>query len=148
MSERYLPPLTAFERERFITAARAYLHVRWRHQGRSKAGVDCAGMLVCAMRDIGKPPLDSADYGRYPRGQQLQALLRANCGDPLPAADPMQSGDVVLMQFKGEPSHLGVLTGYPLGGFGLLHAFAQNRKVVEHRLDDQWRDRIVEAYRP
>lgn len=145
---RALPILTAIERDQFIAAARAYLGVRWRHQGRSKAGVDCAGTLICAMRDIGKGPVDSQGYSRYPHGQQLQTLLRANCGDPLPANDPMQPGDVVLMKFKGDPSHLGVLTAYYLGGLGLLHAFAQNRAVVEHRLDEQWRARIVEVYRP
>jgi hypothetical protein len=28
----------------------------------------------------------------------------------------------------------------------LIHAYAQARKVVEHRLDGPWRDRVVQAY--
>lgn len=150
--ERYLWPLTDDEREAFIAAAKSYLHVRWRHQGRSGRGVDCAGLLICAMRDIGREPLDAEGYGKVPYRGKLQEMLRINLGAPVArkpiAMDMLRFGDMALMQFKGDPSHLGVIVPHPQGGMAMLHAFAQNREVTWHRIDEQWLGYIAEVYRP
>jgi hypothetical protein len=60
----------------------------------------------------------------------------------------MRAGDIALMAFEGEPSHVGIITDYPDGGFALLHTFAQMKKVVEHRMDAQWLGYIAEIFRP
>lgn len=140
-------PFSAAEMLAFIAAARACIGVRWRHQGRSLRGVDCGGLVVFALRAVGRSVSDSTAYGREPYRGSLEATLRANFGEPLPA-DQMQLGDVVLMRFAGEPSHVGILGDYLYGGLSLIHAYAKGKKVIEHRLDDEWRGYIVEVYRP
>lgn len=128
----------------FVARARSMIGVRWRHQGRDLRGVDCAGLVVYALdREI----IDCRAYGRVPYQSRLEGLLRENLGDPLPV-DQMQVGDVALMKFKGEPSHIGILGDYLYGGLSLIHAHASVRKVTEGRLDDEWRLAIVEVYRP
>lgn len=58
------PPLSDAERMAFIAEARTYLDVRFRHQGRSRNGLDCIGLCVVAMRAIERPLWDSPAYGR------------------------------------------------------------------------------------
>jgi cell wall-associated NlpC family hydrolase len=52
-----------------------------------------------------------------------------------------KAGDIVLMRFEAAPQHVGILSNY-----GMIHAYAQVRRCVEHRLDQQWQSRIVAAY--
>lgn len=143
------PLLTDDERQAFIAEARTYVAeaVRFRHRGRSRHGVDCAGLLLASMAAIGRPIADLEAYGREPLGGGLRAMLVANLGEAIPKAE-MQPGDVALMRFRGEPSHVGLLGDYLYGGLSLIHTFAQIRKVVEHRLDSEWNDYILEVFRP
>lgn len=141
------PPFTPSELTAFVAAARSYMGVPFRHQGRSRRGVDCAGLFAVAVHDIGKPVYNVDAYSREPNNNGLRKAVVANLGEPI-TNNQMRHGDIVLMQFAGEPCHVGIVTDYPLGGFAILHTFAQVKKVVEHRMNDEWLGRIVEVYRP
>jgi len=54
----------------------------------------------------------------------------------------VKPGDVYLMKFDKEPQHLAIVSHY-----GIIHAYAEVKKVVEHGLDDVWKSRIVAAFR-
>ena len=143
-------PLTVAERAAWVAAARAMLGLKWRHQGRDPVrGVDCAGLLVCAMQAIGRPVADVSAYCREPYRNTLEGVMREGFGDPIPK-DQMRVGDAVVMKFSnGQPSHVGILGDYPYGGFSLIHAYARgDKKVVEHRLDAEWAGYIAGVYRP
>lgn len=133
------------ERQAFIVAARSYLGTRFRHMGRGARGLDCAGLVIVSLAAIGRPFNDAEAYGREPKAQGLRAALFDNLGPPVLG---LREGDVVLMSFRGEPSHVGIVTGYPDGGFALLHTFAQAKRVVEHRMDQKWLGYIAEVFRP
>jgi hypothetical protein len=143
------PPLAPAERLAFIAEARTYLDppVRFRHLGRSRRGVDCAGLLLGSMAAIGRPIVDLEAYGREPLGDGLRGMLVANLGEALPKAE-MQPGDVALLRFRGEPTHVALLGDYLYGGCSLIHAYAAVKKVVEHRIDAEWLGNIVEVFRP
>ena len=141
------PPLSDTERLALIAAARGYLDVRFRHQGRSERGVDCAGLVAVCLLAIGREAADVEAYGREPLNQGLRAMCVENFGEPVPK-DEMRPGDVALMRFRGEPSHVGIVTDYPYGGLALIHAFAQVKKVVDQLIDDEWLGNIVEVFRP
>jgi cell wall-associated NlpC family hydrolase len=51
-----------------VAAARTYLGVPWRHQGRTRAGLDCAGLIVMVARDLALSDYDSTAYGRRAQG--------------------------------------------------------------------------------
>lgn len=143
------PPLSDKERLAFIAEARSYVSpsVRFRHQGRSRRGVDCAGLLLVSMAAIGRPIQDLASYGREPLNGGLRTMLVANLGEPVPKTS-MRVGDVVMMRFLGAPTHVGLIANHPHGGLSLIHSFAQVKKVVEHGIDAEWMDHIVEVWRP
>ncbi len=128
-----------------IRTARSYLGVRFRHQGRSRSGIDCAGLIVCVGHDLGlQREADYTAYSHDPDGRTLHKLL-ARHFEVVPPGE-MALGDVVFMAFQEFPQHLGILAdaGRP---FSLIHAFAPARKVVEVRLDDEWAGRVRNAYR-
>lgn len=122
-----------------IAAAESYLGTRWHHQGRSRAGVDCIGLLVCVARDLGMTVNDSTGYSRQPDGRQLRAAVEAHL---VQVAEP-QPADVLLMRFEREPQHVALMAD----GGDIIHAYAGARKVVRHRLDELWAGRIVAVYR-
>lgn len=144
------PPLTDVERAQFIAAAWALLGVRFRHMGRSARGVDCAGTVLVALLAVGRPFNDNNGeaYGREPHNQTLRKMLVENLGQPIGEVCYMRAGDVPLMAFEGEPSHVAILGDYLYGGLSVIHAYAQIKRVVEHRLDETWLARITEVWRP
>lgn len=139
MSERPLVPAQAL-----VATARRYLHVRWLHQGRSALGLDCVGHVVRVVHDLGLSTFDIANYGRLPSGELLLKLASEHAQR---VDEPLMPGHLVVLRFKGLAQHLAFVGDYPLGGLSLIHAMAQSRRVVEHRLDDTWAARIVAVYR-
>lgn len=104
-------------------------------------------MIIVSIRAIGKEPVDSIGYPRKPYRHMLEATMQRNLGDPLPGDTALQPGDMVIMQFgKSDPSHVGII-GSHRDYLTLIHAHAPDKKVVEMRLDDEWRNKIVEVYR-
>ena len=63
--------------DRLVAQARSYLGVPWRHQGRTRAGIDCAGLVVLVARDLGLTDYDSTAYGRRAQGQGFVEHFRS-----------------------------------------------------------------------
>jgi cell wall-associated NlpC family hydrolase len=125
-------------RQKIIAAARSYLGCRYHHQGRTRAGIDCAGLLVCVARDVGiSTESDQMGYSRTPDGMSLKRAL----DDFGVRVDTFQPGDFLLMRFDAQPQHIAIVTDV-----GIIHSYLSARRVVEHRLSDDWRARIVQAY--
>lgn len=142
------------EEMNIVSAARALRGVRFHHQGRSvQTGVDCLGLLVlvaekCALELDGLPlhARDRKDYGHNPDVEMLRAALDL----ALTRVDvaTMQAGDVGLFMVDKRPQHLAIITDHPVEGeFGIIHAYAPHRKVIEHRLDASWKAKLVALYR-
>lgn len=124
-------------RQQVIVAARSYLGVRWKHQGRSRLGIDCLGLLIAVASDLGLSAHDSTDYPRIPDGFRLMRELNTH----LRPVSECDVGDVLLMRFNTNPQHVAIKTDV-----GIIHSYANARKVVEHGLDATWSSRIVCAY--
>lgn len=136
-----------------VAQARQWLGVPFRHQGRSRKGCDCLGLLIGVAAEQGLlardgQPLtawDECGYGRLPDEERLRQTLASALWEV--AVSRMQAGDVVLTEVEGRVQHLGMISCYPAGGFGIIHAYAPFRKVVEHRLTKEWRERICYVFR-
>jgi hypothetical protein len=126
---------------RIAAASRAYIGTPWRHQGRSREGLDCAGLLILVSRDLGAEEADISHYLRNPKAPELTATLQARLA-PLARAD-IFPGAVLEIHEPGaaHPIHVGVATE-----IGIVHACARARKVIEHRIDATFSRRIVRAY--
>jgi cell wall-associated NlpC family hydrolase len=132
--------------EQIVAHARALLGKPYRHQGRGVA-YDCAGVPAYVARQIGMEIEDVLGYGRLPVPKEMKAALDGHLVR-VPSAS-MQVGDVVWIKFQADPQHLAIVGNYVHGGFSLIHAYNGSglNRVVEHRLDETWRKRIVGVWR-
>jgi NlpC/P60 family putative phage cell wall peptidase len=131
-----------------VSEARSWLGTKWLHQASVKGvGTDCIGLIGGVALELGLPGAEEwkADptlhcYGREP---DARMLLSAVVGylDPVDRAD-MAPGDVLLLRFNEAPQHFAIMSGDEM----MIHAYAQARRVVENRIDDVWRKRILRAY--
>jgi cell wall-associated NlpC family hydrolase len=130
-----------------VAAVRRLVGTPFKHRGRDERGIDCIGVVRFGLVAAGRDPADYRLYGREPEpdGERLRGVLRDHFGEPV---SDLQPGDVVLMRWHNLPNHVAVVGDYYLGGLSLIHALAQERRVVEQRLAGLWPKRIVEGYRP
>lgn len=118
--------------------------VRYRHQGRSREGVDCIGLPVCVRAELGLPAMDESGYAKRSTGTEMLDYCRAN----MLAVDrsSLQPGDL-LVCMQGVTRHMAIVGDYPGGGLSIIHAHLPNRKVVECRLDDQFMKTVRGCFR-
>lgn len=135
-------------RQVIVTEAREWLGTRWMHQQAIKGvACDCIGLVRGVAVNVGLVPADFATrpevtqfmgYGRRPDGRLIVALdLFLDR-----ATSKSEPGDVLLMRFDQNPQHVAIVSD-----IGIIHSHASARRVVEHRLDDVWTQRIVAVYR-
>jgi len=142
------------QHKHILTEARKLLGVRFQHQGRDAAhGVDCLGLLLvvaaqCGVQfgEVSPLALDVPDYRLKPDADALRTRLETLLHPVENVA--MQYGDILLLAIDGAAQHLALLSDYPVAGeFGMIHAYAPARKVVEHRYDNAWRKATVAVFR-
>lgn len=117
-----------------IATARRYVGVRYRHQGDTRHGCDCWGLVRATCKDLGLFPNGfnvPRDYGRISDGE-LEKKVVEHCGAPIP--EPVVGG-LVLISWPGalHAGHLGFFTGE-----NLIHSYSQAGKVVEHGFRAPW----------
>jgi len=131
-----------------VEVARSWVGVKYHHQGRSRNGVDCVG-LILAVSDglrIGLHDIDEAlRCGRCPpRGNDLLRHLRAQ----LIEVDGIDrhAGDVLAFWVNPKskrPQHLGIMSDS--GQF--IHVETFVKRVVEQPMESWWTERIVGIFR-
>ena len=128
----------------FVTAARSYEGVPWRHLGRSRTGVDCIGLVLLAAREAGIELPDPAPYAREPQGTRLLEGILAHTTRVAEAAP----GDVLLFRLGLYGGHVGIASTHPTWGVpACLHAYAPRRQVVEQPIDAELRAALLGAFR-
>lgn len=133
-----------------IAQARTWLGTPFHHQGRLKGvGCDCLGMIIgiadelqLTHDDVLLSSFDRTDYSHTPNTTALLTTMEAY----LQEITDIQPGDIALMQIQNNPQHLGIITNYPRGKLGIIHALS-GQGVVEHILSDNWQRRIYRLYR-
>lgn len=142
------------KRQQLLDAARVYLGTPFQHQGRSKHGIDCSGLVIQATGDTGLHPEDVQSqiprYNARPNPRYFALMTRWLIEIPFEQAIP---ADIFLSRYQNRqfPQHMGFITAYPhgLSGLGLLHLspLSSVARVVEQPLDQQWKDLILSIWR-
>ena len=135
-----------------VAEARRWRGVPWRHLGRSRAGLDCVGLLVVIARALELPHRDLTGYSRHgqpePDGDGLPADVaehfRAQLGE-IRCAEA-RPGDVLVFAQTVRPCHAGVLSEVR-GAAHLVHAHAGRRVVLEEPMAGVWAARLRLAFR-
>ena len=136
-----------------ISGSHVYLKARelvgspYVHQGRMKGvGIDCLGVVIWAAQNLGLDITDVSNYPRNPDGT-MKDKIAAVC-----PTIQIQPGALLVFAISEYPQHCGIVSSYqpPYSSFGeglgLIHAWDIADQVVEHWLNDEWRDRIVGCY--
>ena len=136
-----------------VSHARAWVGTPFHHQARLKGkGCDCLGLVVGVVDELGLKDknglqlaaYDEVTYSREPDGAYLTEKLTGLLIEvPI---DEARAGDLGLFKVRENPQHLAILSDYE-GMLGMIHSFAPARRVVEHRLDDDWKLRILKVFR-
>lgn len=127
-----------------VAAARALIGTPFAHQGRVPGvGLDCAGLVVCALQACGGEVADQRGYGRIPAHGMFTAAIAAHC-DSI-AQDQVQPGDLMMFAFRGEPQHVAIVSA--TDPVMLVHAYQDVGRVVENALDATWQARLRGCYR-
>lgn len=127
-----------------ISHARSLIDTPFRHQGRMPGvALDCAGLGIVVAQKMGLLLEDFAGYPSTPFDGMLKKML--DCQPHLKPIDrhSAEPGDVLLMRIATDPQHIALMSyeGY------MIHAYRQAGKVVEQRIDEMWKNKIVAAYR-
>ncbi len=127
--------------EQVVEASRKRIGIPFRHQGRTEYGLDCVGLIVKSAEEAGiDTSADVTNYSRLPHGVLLPILETAMV--KLPDNAEWKPADVLVMKFINEPTHVALWTGDTV-----VHSYSVLGKVVEHRLDNKWKNRVVAVYR-
>ncbi len=136
-------------RDDIVRVARSYIETPFAHMQRLPGlGMDCAGVLVCAARQLGLVPqdFDVPAYTPVPDGRSMLAWCNEYM-KPVSRFD-MQAGDAIVVITDKHPQHLAILGDYLHGGFSIIHAAntAHPPRVIETRLLFSRAQRFVAAY--
>lgn len=126
-----------------IAAARGYLGAPFAHRGRTRSGVDCAGLIIAVARDLGLQHPGKLYYSPLPACgliTQMLAEYAVSISDPEP-------GCIVHLNVAGRPQHLAFVGDHGDSGLSLIHGHMTVGRVCEHRLDEKWERRIVGCWR-
>jgi len=130
-------------REEIVDSARSWVGVPYLHQGRTRKGVDCIGLLACIAKQFQISDYDETDYGRRPSGLHMRRVLQDNL-QPIALAD-LREADILHMATDNEPLHVAVVSrANPLY---IIHSSSDFGKVIEQRLDDVYVRRLRACYR-
>jgi cell wall-associated NlpC family hydrolase len=127
-----------------VVEARRWLGVPWRHQGRTRAGVDCAGLVVMVAHALDLSRYDYRGYSRRAHGQAFVEHFQLTM-ESLRVAEAA-AGDVLVFADHAYPCHCGFLTG-KWDQPHLLHAHATRRKVIEEPYIGEWPAKVRFAFR-
>lgn len=134
-------------REQVVAEARAWKDVPFQHQGRSRAGIDCAGLVIKTAHALGLSSFDASGYRKLPAGvgeEKIEDVCRREMRQIDPAT--AKPGDVALFLIGRRPRHLAIVGDYQAGGLSLIHAYEPVKKVAEVRFDQSWRAVLFEMY--
>jgi cell wall-associated NlpC family hydrolase len=146
MSEQVIPG-----RNEIVAAAREYIGVKFVHMGRGKEGIDCIGLIVRVIFDLGIENLIVEDvkgqfddrfntYSRRPQGNYLRQMI-GQVFVQVPIEKALK-GDVLFLTGDNWV-HIGIKSKSD----AMIHAYAlAPGKVCEHRLTPVWMNRVKCAF--
>lgn len=130
-------------RQAIVLAARKWLGVRWRHQGRSASGVDCAGLIALVAKELCISNFDMTNYQRRTHGQLFVNIFRDQL--VLRTANELFPGNVALFTDPMYPCHCAIVS-HKYGEPHIIHAHAQKRCVVEEYVTQEWHDKLTHVF--
>jgi hypothetical protein len=146
-------------RQALLLEARTWIGTAFHHQGRVKAnsyhkgGCDCVGLVLGvatslqlkSTKGILIKDIDIGNYCRKLSGSLLKEALDEHCIKI--SQNEILPSDLLLFKMSDYQYHIGIISDYNAKTLGLIHSYAQAKKVVEHSLTTFWQEKIIYAYK-
>ena len=125
-----------------INEARKWLGIPWRHQGRTKKGIDCIGLILNVGKSLGLIDynLRIQNYSRLPDPINTQNTINQY----VLQSEEMDTGDILWIKITNIPMHFAF---YDKEKGTIIHSFQTIGKVAEQTFDNKWRKRLHSHYR-
>lgn len=138
--------------EQVVEEARKWKGTPFKHQGRKPGiGCDCVGLLIgIAGSVLGVRDTFDYQYGRDPNNWAIKKELDSSpvlfCKED---KHDIAVGDIAIFHLGKHqiPHHVGIISDYSDISFGIIHCYQNIGRVVEHRMNDVWKKRIMYLYR-
>lgn len=129
-------------RDILVMIAKDFLEqgVPWRHQGRDRRGVDCAGLLFAVVIEATGVEIDVQNYSRQPDERTIRKLMKQFL-IPLYDQEP-EPGDIFLLREGHAVCHMGFFTGDTF-----IHADVGEKKIVEQGVDEYLQAKVRGVFR-
>lgn len=116
------------------------------HQGRSPLGVDCVGLVVCSLRNLGFDT--KGDFTNYTRRGTIRGFVKYFQDSNLKQfkLQDMAKDDILIVREAVHPIHVGIVGGEP-GDFTFIHAHSTRGRVVEDPMAGRWERRRIAIFR-
>ncbi len=130
--------------QKIIDAARGWLGTKWRHQGRSKIGIDCVGLVIKVAEELNYDvQMDRTDYIRRSTGIDFVNHFKKHLVEK--RIIEVEAGDILVFRETAFPYHSAIV-GQNTFGLTIIHAFAPRRKVVEEQYTDDWKRKVTHCF--
>jgi len=131
--------------DQIVEFSRSWIGTPWAHQGRSRSGVDCAGLLVCTAQHFSLDHEDMIGYGREPGKAFLKHVKSHTL--PVRPRKPI-NGAIGIFNDTIMPCHTGIFAVDKEGQVTVIHSESWPKRRV-HEQDYQesslsLRDRLVD----
>lgn len=127
-------------RAEVVAQARRWLLVPYRHEGRSRAGVDCVGLLVVVGRALGVPHTDVTNYTGWADPQRRIFAEMDKFLTLRPADETDWDGTIGIFAEAALPCHAGIFSTQHRAPH-VIHSRMSARRVVEEPYDPNPRNR-------
>ncbi len=145
----HIPMENKLTRMDIVREARTWIGTPFSHQGSLKGvACDCIGLIKAVgmqfkLMDYDPNSAEALSYANYsmmPDSKRMrEALSRWFISIPVQDAEV---ADFYFMAWGREPQHVALITDH-----GIIHSYSGAGKVVEHGMDERWKQRISAAYR-
>lgn len=131
------------DRQDIINEALKWKDVPWKHQGRTRSGIDCAGLIVLVGNTLNLINYDYMSYTRHTNQDKfLQHFRMVLKEKPLHQRLP---GDVLLFRDGVQSCHSAIYAPI-FNGPGIIHAYAGRRKVVHEPMTEDVRVKMTYCF--
>jgi len=123
-----------------VRVARTWIGVPFRHQGRDRKGVDCLGVPIVVLADLGivVPEFEVlTDYPRIAATGDFERRFLHVC-TPLPKPEP---GCIIMLKWALSLMHVAIYTNTDT----LIHVLERHKAVIEHGFRGMWRSRYAQG---
>lgn len=132
--------------DEIVYRANTLVGVPFRHQGRSQAGLDCAGLVIVIAHSLDLTDKDITSYSRRPNAEEFTAfMIEAGCTQLSHSAQ--KHGDILRINTMGWPVHIGIYEVDDRGREWYTHAYRSHKKVTRDPLTDAVKAQISSVWR-